>query len=87
MPTKILADVPDDAPIYVTTNRSSTTKRIHIDPDCRYLKTATNPIVEKASDTYQPDTPVCEACAGNLPEGGTDLSIYMAAKSAGEADE
>jgi len=83
MPTKTLADVETDR-IFVTTNRSSTTKRIHLDPDCRYLKTATNPIVEKPPDTYQPDTAVCEACAGNPPEGGTDLSIYMAAKRAGE---
>jgi len=86
MTRKTLADVDPDR-IYVTTNRSSTTKRIHTDPDCRYLKTATNPVVEKRADTYQPDKPICEACAGNPPEGGTDLSTYMAAKRAGEADE
>jgi len=86
MPTKTLADVDPDR-IYVTTNRTGQSPCVHTERDCRYLKTANNPVVEKAPDTYPPDRPVCKACVGNPPEGGTDLSTYMAAKRAGEADE
>lgn len=87
MPTKTLADVDPRSTIYVTTNRASQSPCVHLERDCRHLRAANNPVIEKDADTYPSDKPVCESCAGNPPEGGTDLSIYMAAKRAGEANE
>lgn len=85
MPTKTLADVADDAPIYVTTNRTSQTPCVHLERECRHLRAANNPVIEKDADAYPPDKAVCESCAGNPPGGGTDLSTYMTAKRIGEA--
>jgi len=83
-----LSELDRDAQIYVTTNRTSTTKRIHTDPECRHLRSADCPVVEKRPPMYPDDLPVCQSCCGNPPSGGTDLSIFMAAKRAGErADE
>jgi len=87
MTRKTLADVDDDAQIYVTTNRSSGTKRVHLAPDCRHLQTATNPIIEKTPAMYPDSKPVCLSCTGSPPKGPNDRSIYEAACAAGEADE
>ena len=78
-----LSDLNPDAQIFVTTNRTSSTKRVHTDRTCRHLLAVDCPVIEKRPAMYRDDTLVCESCLGNPPVGGGDLSTYMAAVRAG----
>jgi hypothetical protein len=82
-----LSDLDPDAQIFVTTNRTSSTKRVHTDRTCRHLRAADCPVVEKRPPMYPDSKPVCLSCTGSPPKGPNDRSIYEAACAAGEADE
>lgn len=86
--TKTVADLAADEPIYVTTNRTSSTKRVHTDRRCERLRAADCPVIEKRPPMYRDETAVCDVCLNGGSGGGTDLSTYMAAvRAGGDADE
>lgn len=82
-----VGDLAPDTPIYVTTNRSGSTRLVHLSDTCQHLKAASNPIVEKRPPMYYDDLAVCATCRDGGSGGGTDLSTYTAARDAGRGDD
>lgn len=86
MTNTTLADVDDDE-LYVLPNGSQGDERVVHTERCRYVTSATRPVMIKDRQMMPGDTRVCDACAGNVTIHSGDREIYERALEIGESDE
>lgn len=66
MPEDVTVGDLDRARVWVKASAKSPTRVVHIDAECRHLRSARSAI-EKATDVVPDELPVCQVCLGNDP--------------------